>query len=264
MNNEQAITNNAPSLDRYNNIPVLGHTQIIPTNVIVEQATQVVPTTQVQNNQQVMAQQIVPVDQVFTQQVNKQVIVQQPYQSGAVTISPQQVVSQAVPQVQQVVSQTAPQVQQQVQSNTLIDDSMLQKEFIGKNYEKIMNSQFNIFAALFSFFYFFYRKMYLYGVILSLFMFIILVLTRSIIIGVVLCGLIGLITNVIYRHFSLRKVQDIRENNEDKDVNEIINICKEEGNTSIASIIFGVMAEGIAGAIIGILVFIFLLSKVNL
>ena len=141
---------------------------------------------------------------------------------------------------------------------------MLQKEFIGKNYEKIMNSQFNVFAALFSFFYFFYRKMYLYGVILSLFMFIILVLTRSIIIGVVLCGLIGLITNVIYRHFSLRKVQDIRENNEDKDVNEIISICKEEGNTSVVSIIFGVMAEGIAGAIIGILVFIFLLSKVNL
>ena len=254
MNNEQTISNNAPSLDRYNNIPVLGHTQIIPTNVIVEQATQVVPTTQVQNNQQVMAQQIVPVDQVFTQQVNKQVIIQQPYQNGAVTITPQVVNNQTV----------TPQVQQQVQSNSLIDDSLLQKEFIGKNYEKIMKSQFNVFAALFSIFYYFYRKMYLYGVILSLFMFIILVLTRSIIVGIVLCGLIGLITNVIYRHFSLRKVQDIREDNEDKDINEIISMCKEEGNTSVASIIFGVMAEGIAGAIIGIIVFIFLLSKVNL
>jgi hypothetical protein len=252
MNNEQVINSNSvPSTNRYDDIPVLGKTQIIPTEVIVQQATQVVPSV----NQQVQVQQqIVPVNQVFNNVVQQQQVRQQPYQQGAV---------QVVPQVQQQVVQQ-PVQQQVVAQQPIIDDSMLQKEFIGTNYDKIMTSQFNLFAALFNFFYYFYRKMYIYGILLSFLMASILVITRSLIIIIVMCGLVGLITNVIYKRFSLRKVQAIREDNEDKNINEIIELCKDEGNTSVGSVIFGVMAEGIAGAIIGIIVFIFLLSKVNL
>ncbi len=262
MEQENVSTNSAPSLDRYTNIPSLGHTQILPTQVIMEQATQIIPASSQ------TPQQIVPVQDIFKPHVQKQVVVQQPYQTGAyVTAQSQQVqqqVQQQTQQVQQQVQQQTQQVQEVQQTNSLIDDSELQKEFIGKNYDNIMNSQFNVFAALFNFLYYFYRKMYIYGISLSLIMLIVLVITRNVIVYVVLCGLVGLITNVLYRRFSLSKVQAIREDNEDKPIESIKELCRDEGNTSLASVIFGLICEMVAGVCIGILVFIFLLSKVNL
>ena len=280
MNNEQVINSSVPSTDRYTNIPSLGHTQVLPTEVIVQAATQVIPST---NNS---PQQIVPVEQIFKPHEVKQQVVQQPYQAGAYVTQPpqQQVVQQVTPpqvqvqqpvvqqqvvqQPQQVVQQ--PVVQQQVvQQNVedtpiLIDDSMLQKEFIGKNYEKIMNSQFNLFAFFLNFVYYFYRKMYIYGIALSLIMFFILLITRNIIIYIVMCGLVGVVTNSLYKHFSLKKVQIIREDNEDKNIDEIKELCRDEGNTSIGSVFFGLVVEGVAGVCLGIVIFIFLLSKVNI
>ena len=251
MEQENVSTNSAPSLDRYTNIPSLGHTQILPTQVIMEQATQIIPASSQ------TPQQIVPVQDIFKPHVQKQVVVQQPYQTGAYVTAQSQ-------QVQQQVQQQTQQVQEVQQTNSLIDDSELQKEFIGKNYDNIMNSQFNVFAALFNFLYYFYRKMYIYGISLSLIMLIVLVITRNVIVYVVLCGLVGLITNVLYRRFSLSKVQAIREDNEDKPIESIKELCRDEGNTSLASVIFGLICETVAGVCIGILVFIFLLSKVNL
>ena len=263
MNNEQVINSSVPSTDRYTNIPSLGHTQVLPTEVIVQAATQVIPST---NNS---PQQIVPVEQIFKPHEVKQQVVQQPYQAGAYVTQPpqQQVVQQVTPpqvQVQQPVVQ-----QQVVQQNVedtpiLIDDSMLQKEFIGKNYEKIMNSQFNLFAFFLNFVYYFYRKMYIYGIALSLIMFFILLITRNIIIYIVMCGLVGVVTNSLYKHFSLKKVQIIREDNEDKNIDEIKELCRDEGNTSIGSVFFGLVVEGVAGVCLGIVIFIFLLSKVNI
>ena len=77
MNNEQVINSSVPSTDRYTNIPSLGHTQVLPTEVIVQAATQVIPST---NNS---PQQIVPVEQIFKPHEVKQQVVQQPYQAGA-------------------------------------------------------------------------------------------------------------------------------------------------------------------------------------
>ena len=71
MNNDQVINSSVPSTDRYTNIPSLGHTQVLPTEVIVQAATQVIPST---NNS---PQQIVPVEQIFTPHEVKQQIIQQ-------------------------------------------------------------------------------------------------------------------------------------------------------------------------------------------
>jgi len=270
MNNEQVINSSVPSTDRYTNIPSLGHTQVLSTEVIVQAATQVIPST---NNS---PQQIVPVEQIFRPHEVKQQVIQQPYQAGAYVTQPitqqvpQQVVQQVVQQPQQIVQQqVVQQPQQTVQQSVedapiLIDDSMLQKEFIGQNYEKIMNSQFNLFAFFLNFIYYFYRKMYIYGIALSLIMFFVLLITRNIIIYVVMCGLVGVITNSLYKHFSLKKVQIIREDNEDKNIDEIKELCRDEGNTSLGSVFFGLIAEGVAGVCLGIIIFIFLLSKVNI
>lgn len=259
MNNEQVINNSGPSVDRYNNIPVLGKTQIIPTEVIMEKATQVIPNTQNSINNGAPPSQVVPVEQVFTPHVVQQKVIHQPYQNGAVTMQ-QQVVQQPQVQVQQQV------VQQQVQQPTavLVDDNELQKEFIGTNFDSIMNKKFNIFAFLFTFVYYFYRKMYLYAILLTVLMIGLPLLTRSVIMYIILCVLVGILTNTIYKRFSMRKVQLFKEEVEDNNIDTIKELCRDEGNTSVGAILFGTFAELIVGSILAIIIFIFLLSKIEL
>ena len=258
MNNEQVINNSNVPLDRYTNIPVLGKTQIIPTEVIVQAATQVIPNTQSNINNGAMPQQVVPTSQIFKPHEAKQAVVQQPYQQGAYVTTPQV--------KQQVQAQQQPQTQQQVQqpSPILVDDNELQKIYIGNNYESIMNSKFNIYAALLTFIYYFYRKMYIYAVGLTIIMIGLPLINRSIIVYLILSLLVGFFTNTIYKRSSLIKVKLIREEVEDNNIDTIKELCRDEGNTSIGAILFGTFAELIVGSILAIIIFIFLLSKVNL
>lgn len=130
----------------------------------------------------------------------------------------------------------------------------LLKKFIGKNYEKITTRKFNIPGFFFGTFYMFYRKMYLYGILIFIINLIIDILFNNIFVGLLINLLIALFVNKIYVSFAKNKVNKIKNNNKDKNEEEIEKICKEQGGTSRLGILIGFII-GILGYLILCVVF---------
>ena len=140
-------------------------------------------------------------------------------------------------------------------SNTNTEDDDLLKAFTGKNSDKILAGNFN-FAAFFSgSIYFFYRKMYLYGVILFIIEMILSNLLKSqlitIVIGLMLSFIVGLKTNQLYVNHARKKIRKIKKNGTSNE--EIKSNCIKKGGTSIASAILFVVTVIIIFVVISIL-----------
>lgn len=100
------------------------------------------------------------------------------------------------------------------------------KAYIGENYEKIINSKYSIPTLLFGGLYFFYRKLWIYGIawiiIASLFEFQAPIL-------LIVNAIFATKFKEFYLHQVDKNVQFIKNNNTDKSSTEIIEICKKQG-----------------------------------
>lgn len=127
--------------------------------------------------------------------------------------------------------------------NNSYDNEELLKAFIGKNYDKITKNLFNISGFFFTTFYLFYRKMFLYGILLFLINLIISNLLGNYITTTVLNVLVGLLVNKVYLYYANKKIEKIKTKNSEKSINELKEICAKKGGTSIGKIFLGFLTE---------------------
>ncbi|MBQ8891539.1 MAG: DUF2628 domain-containing protein [Bacilli bacterium] len=124
-----------------------------------------------------------------------------------------------------------------------INDNSL-KKFIGKNYDKISTNWFNIFGFLFTNFYMYYRKMYLYGIFVFIIQIMLFIFLRDYYyITFVINLLVGFLINKVYIIYAKRKVNRIKNKNQDKTIVEINEICESKGGTSFISLFIGILLE---------------------
>ncbi len=127
--------------------------------------------------------------------------------------------------------------------NVNIDRDELLRSFVGNNYDKIKTKPFNIAGFLFSTFYMFYRKMFLYGIIAFIISFILTNVTKLKIFSAIITVIIGLFVNKIYLYYANKKIDKIILNNPNKSIDEIKDICSKTGGTSVSRIILGFFVE---------------------
>lgn len=133
--------------------------------------------------------------------------------------------------------------------------------FIDKNCDKIKNGKFNIGAFFLGSLYLFYRKMYLYAILL---MALEIGTTLLFPIGGLLVNiLLAIFINKIYVSFSNKKVNNIIAKNPNLSQNELIEICKKQGGTSILSAILSTIIVSIIIGIIMALVTFFIIGPLN-
>ncbi len=137
----------------------------------------------------------------------------------------------------------------QVNQNLINDDELL-KEFIGNNYEKITTRPFNFAGWFFTAFYMFYRKMFLYGLLLSLVIIFILNVINNFIVIFVFNILVGFLVNKIYLFYAKKKINKIKQNNIQKDISEIKQICSRKGGTSISQVFLGLFLDSVITIVI--------------
>ena len=145
----------------------------------------------------------------------------------------------------------------QMSYNNYSNDDELLKEFIGKNYDKITTRKFSFSGLFFSFGYMFYRKMFLYGFVLSVIELIIVNFvpaTISSIITLVIMVLCGLFVNKLYVGYAKKKIEKIKLENRNKDFSSLKTLCMMNGGTSIGKIFLGLLAEIGVALVIGIIV----------
>lgn len=128
-------------------------------------------------------------------------------------------------------------------SSKLSDDEELLKAFIGNNYEKITTKSFNFAGFFFTTFYMFYRKMFLYAIILFIVNFVAINLINNIIINLVFNVFVGIFINKIYIFYAKKKIEKVKAKNQQKDINELKSICTDKGGTSVGKIFLGLLLE---------------------
>ncbi len=131
--------------------------------------------------------------------------------------------------------------QTQPNNNTSNTDEWL-KAYIGKNYEKIMNSNISIPAFFFAEYYWFYRKMFLFGLVLG----IIRILVFNSPLGILSLGINVIcifITNKVYLIDTKYKISKIKSKMFGKSNQEILNACASKGGTSIGLTVGGAVIE---------------------
>ncbi len=139
--------------------------------------------------------------------------------------------------------------------NNYIDDDILLKSFIGNNYEKITTKSFNIAAFFFTALYMFYRKMFLYGLLLIIISTILSFIFKSSFISLIICVLVGLFINKIYISFAKNKIAKIKASHPLSSSEELRALCTKKGGTSIGTVILGILIQTVIG-IISILVLV--------
>lgn len=138
-----------------------------------------------------------------------------------------------------------------------INDEELLKSFVGNNYEKIATRTFNFAGFFFMTFYMFYRKMFLYGILLFLVNLVVLNLINNVIITLLFNVAVGILVNKVYLFYAKRKIEKIKLQNSEKNLNEIKEICATQGGTSVGKIFLGFLAElGITFVVLFIMVIV--------
>ena len=102
-------------------------------------------------------------------------------------------------------------VNQTFTTNNSFDDDELLKEFIGKNYDKIANNPFNFAGFFFTTAYLFYRKMFLYGMILFFASTLVSLLAGNIFAPIIVGALVGFLVNKVYLNYAKKKIASIKK-----------------------------------------------------
>lgn len=107
--------------------------------------------------------------------------------------------------------------------------------YVGEDYKWVMRRPFNLYAFLFSWLYFIYRKLYIIGIIgLVITGVIIRLIPKALVIYVPAVMLLsGFIFNPIYVYVVKRKVEKIKSKNDGTDEFELEKICKEKGGINL-------------------------------
>lgn len=134
------------------------------------------------------------------------------------------------------------------QTNSDIQDYV--KKFVGDKYQSISMSPFSFWAGLFGPLYFYYRKMYLYGIFIAIVNLLLMLLTFVngwIYFGASLAEFIilGLITNQIYLKFANKKVISIVATNPNANTTSLLTMCQSSGGTNIiVAILLNIVVNG--------------------
>lgn len=117
--------------------------------------------------------------------------------------------------------------------NQIGSDEDFLRAYVGNNYEKIKNNSFSIPTFFLGAYYFLYRKLYLYGIILAAINLACSIIggytsLASFIIQIILC----LNFSKIYLQFAQKKIEIIKQSNLDKSNQELLEICRKKGGTS--------------------------------
>ena len=145
-------------------------------------------------------------------------------------------------------------INQQPVGNNINDEELL-KAFIGNNYKKITTRPFNFAGFFFTTFYMFYRKMFLYGILLFLVNLVVLNVINNFMITILFNVAVGFLVNKVYLFYAKKKIEKIKLQNTGKDLNEVKGICVSKGGTSVGKIFLGFLAEiGIAFVVLFVMI----------
>ena len=134
-----------------------------------------------------------------------------------------------------------------VNSASIVEDETLLKAYIGNNYEKITTRPFNFAGFFFTTFYLFYRKMFVYGLLLFLVNLIVINLVNNIFVSLIFCVIVSLVVNKLYLSFAKKNIAKIKLQNQEADQTRLVELCTAKGRTSVGNIFLGLLAEtGIA------------------
>lgn len=164
--------------------------------------------------------------------------------------------------IEEVVAPVAPVVDVLAEPTRDINVKELVKAFIGPKYTKISMSPFSFCGAFFNSFYFFFRKMYLQGLVIVVINFVLsILLFNSWAIGLGLyLGLfivIGLLTNSLYLSHANKEVLKIIRNNPKLNQYELQKICIKKGGTNfllalLINIVINSISSGLITMIVGV------------
>lgn len=138
------------------------------------------------------------------------------------------------------------------QENELKNDLLL-LAFIGKNCEKITTRSFNIAGFFFSWFYLFYRKMFGYAILMFLANLLLVSLLDISALSIVFNIIVGICVNKMYISFAKKKIDKIRYQNTDKDLEQLKYICAKKGGTSVGYIFLGFIVEILIALVVSII-----------
>lgn len=125
-------------------------------------------------------------------------------------------------------------INNKINSTASLDEKLL-NIYIGNNYEKIIKEKFSIPALFLQYFYVFYRKVYIPGIIYT----ILITITPSSLVYIwIIVGIfLGVFFNKLYISYAKNRINKIKEENKNLSENELLNLCKQKGGTSILSAI---------------------------
>ena len=215
----------------------------VQPQVVQPEVQNVQPSVEVQPQVvQSEVQNVQPSVEVQPQVVQPEVQNVQPSVEVAAPIATAQVV-----QEQPSIATTAPtvdnQVQQQVAPSTTDDEALL-KSFVGPNFEKISGRPINFAAFFFSSLYMFYRKMYVYAIVLTLIPNLLIAFLPEMYYLTLIINIAALIAfNPLYMKYATSKVNEIKTKNQGKSQNELMEITRKIGGVSTANIFIGIVVS---------------------
>lgn len=131
-----------------------------------------------------------------------------------------------------------------------IMDSEYIKAFVGEKYDSFVNNPFNIGAFFFGNLYFFYRKMFAYGIVLFIITLAIGSITKIMGLGLLVNVLCAFIANKMYLNFAAKKVKSLSMLYSDM---ELMERCSAQGGTSVGLVFAGMATELVCSIIIMII-----------
>ncbi len=121
------------------------------------------------------------------------------------------------------------------------------KDYIGPNSNKITGRIFNLSALFFNAFYLFYRKLFSYGILLSIIIAVLSYYTNTYIIALIVSIACCFGFNPLYIMFVKRRVKKIQLEHPDATYEQLKFFCESEGGTSSSLVVRGIFANiGIA------------------
>ena len=153
-----------------------------------------------------------------------------------------------------------------VPNNSDIQDYV--RKFVGDKYQAISMSPFSFWAGTFGPFYFYYRKMYLYGILLAIIntlLMLLIFVNVWIYLGVFLAEfiIIGLITNQMYLKFANKKVLSIVVNNTNAKRQTLLTMCQSSGGTNVfLAILLNILINGVSSFVFTLLGGVALLTSI--
>lgn len=135
-------------------------------------------------------------------------------------------------------------------SQNNLDTQDLVRKFVGDKHQSISMSPFSFWAGFFGPLYFYYRKMYLYGIIIAIvnvLLMLLLFVNIWLYLGAFLAEFIilGLITNQMYLKFAKKKVISIVATNPNANMASVQTMCQSSGGTNIiVAILLNIVVNG--------------------